>query len=42
MFNPLKILGKVGKGFATIAGLGGAAAGATTLAVIPPEFNGAY
>jgi len=39
MFNPLKVLGTVGKGLATIAGLGGAAAGATTLAVIPPDFN---
>ena len=39
MFNPLKVLGTVGKGLATIVGIGGVGVGATTLAVIPPDFN---
>lgn len=39
MFNPLKILGTVGKGLATVAGLGGAAVGATTIGVLPPDIN---
>jgi hypothetical protein len=37
--NPLKILGTVGKGLATIVGVGGAVGGATTLAVVPPDIN---
>lgn len=31
MFNPLKVLGKLGKGLATVAGVAGTAAGAVTL-----------
>ncbi len=37
MFNPLKLLGTVGKGFATIAGLTGVAA--TTVALEAPGFD---
>jgi len=39
MFNPLKVLGTVGKGLATIVGIGGVGIGATTLAVVPPDIN---
>ena len=39
MFNPLKVLGTVGKGLATIVGVGGLGVGATTLAAVPPDFN---
>ena len=35
--NPLKILGTVGKGFATVVGLGGVAA--TTVALDVPGFD---
>ena len=37
--NPLKILGKVGKGLATIAGIGVAGAGGTALAVVPVDIS---
>ena len=37
MFNPLKLLGTVGKGLATVAGLGGVAA--TTIALEVPGFD---
>ena len=37
--NPLKVLGTVGKGLATIVGVGGVVGGSTALAVAPTDIN---
>ena len=39
MFNLLKVLGTVGKGLATIVGVGGVTIGAGTLSAVPPDLN---
>ena len=39
MFNPLKVLGTVGKGLATIAGISVAGAGGTALAAAPVDIS---
>ncbi len=38
-FNPLKLLGKLGKGLATVVGLGSAGVAGTTLAIDPAGLN---
>ena len=39
MFNPLRVLGAVGKGFATIVGIGTAVGGGAALAVAPADIS---